>query len=522
MKSPYFNEDHALFRQTVRDFVDKEIRPYIDEWEKNQQIPRSLWKKMGDQGYLGLNYPEQYGGSAADFFYSVIFVEELAKCGAAGVPAAVSVHQYMAVAHIAEAGSDELKEKYLKPAIAGDKIASLGISEPHAGSNVAGIKTRAVREGDHYIVNGSKTFITNGYYADFTTVAVITDPDAGVGGISLLVIDKNTPGFTANKLDKMGWHSSDTGELFFENVKVPVSNLIGEEGRGFYYIMDSFQLERLIGAVMAVGGCEDTLQTTLQYMKEREAFGRPIAKFQALRHKMADLASELESIKQFVHHTAWLHNEGEFAVQQCSMAKLLASELGKKMADECLQMFGGYGYMKDFPIERMYRDARVGTIVGGTSEIMREIITKTLIDDTKYDSAYKNPGKPKAAAASNGQVKPKEQTMEGPKPEIARDIIKSLESRFRPEKAGDFAAVFHFDIAGDNGGQFTATIGEGACKVNEGHVGSPTCTIATKDSVYEEIELGKRNPEMAVMMGKIKISNISEMMKFTKLFKRLF
>lgn len=519
MKSPYFNEDHVLFRQSVRDFVDRDVKPHIVEWEKQEQIPRAVWKRMGELGFLGINYSEQYGGSAADFFYTVAFVEELARCGAAGLPAAVSVHQYMATAHIAEAGTEELKEKYLKPAISGDMIAALAISEPHAGSNVAGIKTRAVREGDHYIINGSKTFITNGFYADFVTTAVVTDPEAGIGGISLIVIDKNTAGFSANKLRKMGWHSSDTGELFFENVKVPVANLVGQEGRGFYYIMDSFQLERLVGAIMAVGGCEDTLETTLRYMKEREAFGRPIAKFQALRHRIADLAAEVESLKQFVHHTAWLHNEGEFAVKQCSMAKLLAAELGKKVADECLQMFGGYGYMQDFPIERMYRDARVGTIVGGTSEIMREIIAKTVIDDTQYGSAYKSGGphdaEPRQKASSATP------TMEK-KPEVASEIIRSLESRFRPEKAGDFEAVFHFDISGNNGGQFTAIIGDGTCQVKEGHEGEATCTVSTKDVVYEEIELGKRNPEMAVMMGKIKISNIGEMLKFSKLFYRLF
>ncbi len=517
MKSPYFNEDHVLFRQSVRDFIDRDVKPHITEWEKQEQIPREVWKKMGDLGFLGVNYPEKYGGSDADFFYTVAFVEELAKCGAAGLPAAVSVHQYMATAHISEAGSEELKEKYLKPAIAGEMIAALAISEPHAGSNVAGIKTRAVKEGDHYIVNGSKTFITNGYYSDFVTTAVVTDPDVGPAGISLMVIEKDTPGFTVNKLKKMGWHSSDTGELFFENVKVPASNLIGHEGKGFYYIMDSFQLERLVGAIMAVGGCEDTLDTTLQYMKEREAFGRPIAKFQALRHKIADLAAEVESLKQFVHHTSWLHDQGEFAVKQCSMAKLLASELGKKVADECLQMFGGYGYMQDFPIERMYRDARVGTIVGGTSEIMREIIAKTVIDDTQYGSAYKDDS-PVEKPLKKESSKPNMDK----KPEVASEIIRSLEARFKPEKAGDFEAVFHFDIAGNNGGQFTAIIGNGACQVKEGHEGDATCTVATKDTVYEEIELGKRNPEMAVMMGKIKISNIGEMLKFSKLFHRLF
>lgn len=517
MKSPYFNEDHIMFRQTVRDFIQREVKPNIQKWEDEEKIPREVWKKMGDLGFLGINYDEKYGGSGVDFFFTVAFVEELAKCGAAGLPAAVSVHQYMAVAHIYEAASEELKHKYLTPAIKGDKIAALAISEPHAGSNVAGIKTRAVRDGDHYIVNGSKTFITNGYYSDFVTTAVVTDPEAGIGGISLLIIDKNTPGFKVNKLKKMGWHSSDTGELFFEDVKVPASNLIGSEGRGFYYIMDSFQLERLVGAIMAVGGCEDTIDETIKYMKEREAFGRPIAKYQVLRHRIADLCAEVESVKQFVHHTAWLHDQGEFVVKQCSMAKLLASELGKKVADECLQMFGGYGYMRDFPIERMYRDARVGTIVGGTSEIMREIISKTVIDEAHYDSAYKSDKKSQSTVPKS-ENKP---TMDK-KPEIAKEIIMSLEQRFKAEKAGDYAAVFHFDIDGKNGGKFTAEIGSGVCKVHEGHVGVASCTIATKDEVYEEIELGKRNPEMAVMMGKIKISNLGEMLKFSKLFQRLF
>ena len=383
MKSPYFNSEHLLFRQSVREFFQKEIAPHFDEWEEQQQIPRWAWKKMGDMGYLGLVHQEAYGGSNADFFYSVVFLEELARAGNGGFGCAISVHEYMALNHIGRAGSNYLKEKYLAPGIAGDQIAALGVSEPDAGSNVQGIRTSAVLEGDHYVVNGSKTFISNGYYADFITTLVKTGD-----GMSLLVIDAGSEGLHRSKLKKMGWHASDTAEIQFDNVRVPKENLVGVEGMGFYYIMDSFQLERLVGGILAVGAMDSILEITLKYMQEREAFGRPIAKYQALRHRIADLTTEVEACRQLVHHTAWLYAQGEFAVKECSMVKLHAAELQKKVADECLQMFGGYGYMEDYPICRAYRDTRVGAIAGGTSEIMREIIAKMVMDDVKYRKAY--------------------------------------------------------------------------------------------------------------------------------------
>jgi alkylation response protein AidB-like acyl-CoA dehydrogenase len=384
MKSPYFQTEHELFRQSVRDFLQKEIAPHYNEWEANEQIPRWAWQKMGEMGYLGLCHEEKYGGSDSDFFYSLVFLEELARSGNGGFSCAISVHEYMALNHIARAGSALQKEKYLAPGIAGEKIAALGVSEPDAGSNVQGIRTSAVLEGDHYVVNGSKTFISNGFYADFITTLVKTGD-----GLSLLIIEGDAPSVKRSKLKKIGWHSSDTAEIHFDNVKVPKENLVGTEGMGFYYIMDSFQLERLVGGVLAIGAMDSMIGLALKYMQEREAFGRPIAKYQALRHRMADLMTEVEASRHLTYHTAWQFVQGEFAVKEASMVKLHASELQKKVADECLQVFGGYGYMEEYPIARAYRDTRAGTIAGGTSEILREIIAKMAIDDVKYATAYK-------------------------------------------------------------------------------------------------------------------------------------
>lgn len=271
--------------------------------------------------------------------------------------------------------------------ISGDLISSIGITEPTAGSDAANIKTTAKLEGDHYIVNGSKTFITNGVYGDFIVTVVKTDPNAGSAGVSLLVIDRNADGVSASKLKKLGWHASDTAELAFDQVKVPKENLIGEEGRGFYYLMGGLQVERLAGAIMGYAACEKAMEYTLQYMSERRAFNRTINKFQVLRHRMAQLATEIESCKQFVLYCCRLENDKKYAVKECSMAKLQATELSDKVMYECLQMFGGYGYMEEYKIARMFRDSRVGTIGGGSSEIMREIIAKMIIDDVSYQSA---------------------------------------------------------------------------------------------------------------------------------------
>ena len=388
MSSQYFNQDHQLFRQSVRQFIEKEVIPNASTWESERQIPKSIFQKMGDLGYLGINFSEDYGGTNADLWYSVVFLEEIARSTMGGFSTAVSVHQYMAINHIAKIGSSFLKEKYLIPAIAGKKIAALGISEPNAGSDVSAILTTAVRDGDEYVINGSKTFITNGTYGDFITLTCKTNTSAGANGVSLIVVDLNAEGISRTKLNKMGWHSSDTAEISFDDVRVPVTHLIGQENAGFYYLMESLQLERLVAAIMAVAGSELSLELTIQYLHERETFGRPIAKYQAIRHKIAEMATEVAVAREFVYSTCWKFTQGEVMVKECSMAKLFTSELAKRVADGCLQFFGGFGYIEDYPICRIYRDARVGTIAGGTSEIMKEIISKIVVDGAAYQKVY--------------------------------------------------------------------------------------------------------------------------------------
>lgn len=388
MSSQYFNQDHQLFRQSVRQFIEKEVIPNAEKWESERQIPKSIFQKMGDLGYLGINFSEDYGGTNADLWYSVVFLEEIARSTMGGFSTAVSVHQYMAINHIAKIGSSLLKEKYLIPAIAGEKIAALGISEPNAGSDVSAILTTAVRDGDEYVINGSKTFITNGTYGDFITLTCKTNTSAGANGVSLIVVDLNAEGISRTKLNKMGWHSSDTAEISFDNVRVPVTHLIGQENAGFYYLMESLQLERLVAAIMAVAGSELSLELTIKYLHERETFGRPIAKYQAIRHKIAEMATEVDIAREFVYSTCWKFTQGEVMVKECSMAKLFTSELAKRVADGCLQFFGGFGYIEDYPICRIYRDARVGTIAGGTSEIMKEIISKIVVDGAAYQKVY--------------------------------------------------------------------------------------------------------------------------------------
>jgi len=539
----YFNPEHELFRQSVRDFVQKEIVPHVNQWEEEEKIPREVFKRMGELGFLGINFPESLGGTDNDFWYTVVYLEELARATFAGLSACVSVHQYMATNHILRAGSDYLKERYLKPSIDGSFVGSIAISEPGAGSDVANLRATAVRDGDHYIINGNKTFITNGYYGNFVNVAVKTDPAAGLAGISLIVVDADTPGFTRTKLKKMGWKSSDTAELFFDNVKVPATNLVGQEGRGFFYIMESFQLERLVAAIMATSACEHKIETTIAYMQQRNAFGKPIVKYQALRHKMADLITEVEMTKRFTYYCCDLFARGIFAVKECSMAKMKATELGKRVADECLQMFGGYGYMSEYTMERAYRDARVGTIVGGTTEIMKEIISKIAIDGVNYESAYKA-GK-SDAADNNGPVKAATKAAESPEtvnknpnnissqqnqngkmsattPETAKEIIYSLPQRLKADKVEDSATHrFHFLLDGPTGGNFTVTLANKTVTILDGLIDSPTCEIRAKATDYEDLELGRGNPQMMFMMGKIKVTNLGEVMKFITYFHRV-
>ncbi|MBE7639866.1 acyl-CoA dehydrogenase [Salegentibacter sp. BLCTC] len=389
MNSLYFTEEHELFRKSFQDFLQKEVVPHIDKWEKSGTIDRFIWKKFGEMGYFGLNQPEEYGGMNLDIFYTVIFLEELQKINSGGFAAAIWAHAYLAMTHVNKEGDDQIKKKYLSPSIDGEKIGCLCITEPFGGSDVAGMRSTAIKKGDKYVLNGSKTFITNGVYSDYLVVAAKTDPDKGNKGMSIFIVDRDTPGISASKLDKLGWRASDTAELAFDNVEIPAENLMGEEGKGFSYIMQHFALERLIMGINAHARAQFALDYTLGYMAEREAFGKSIDKFQALRHSVADMASEIEVNREFNYSIAKRLNDGQYVVKEASMSKLLSTKMADRVIYDCLQLLGGYGYMEDYPLARMFRDSRLGPIGGGTSEILREIIAKMVIDKKEYKPAAK-------------------------------------------------------------------------------------------------------------------------------------
>lgn len=386
MSTSLLTTEHETFRQTLRTFIRKEILPHIDRWEEEEQIDRSIWKKMGDMGFMALNYPEKYGGMNLDFYFSMIFCEELSYCFSGGFTISALVIQYMSAPYLLKHASEELKQKYLRPVLTGDLISAVAITEPGAGSDVQHIKTTACKEGDYYIVNGSKTFITNGVYGDFFITTVKTSPHKGYKGISLLLIERDSPGVTTHKIKKMGWLASDTAEIAFDQVQVPVSNLIGEENAGFKYLMGGLQLERLTAAIHSLATAESALEYTLDYIRQREAFGKKIKDFQASRHRVAQMVADIATTKAFIRHCCDLQEKGNYAVKECSIAKLQASELAIQVVHHCLQLFGGYGFTEDYKIARLYRDVRVGTIIGGTSEIMREIIAKIAIDDIQYNT----------------------------------------------------------------------------------------------------------------------------------------
>jgi len=381
----YFSEEHDLFRQTFRDFLEKEVKPNVDQWEKDGFLPREIYKKFGDMGFFGMTFPEAYGGMDSDLWYNVVFDEELARVNSGGFSASIGAHPLLALTHINAEGNEDQKQRYLVPGIKGEKVGCLAITEPGGGSDVAAVRTSAKKDGDYYIVNGSKTFITNGVLSDFLIVVVQTDSSAkGSRGLSLLIIDRDTPGVSATMLDKLGWRASDTGEIAFDDVRVPTENLLGAEGQGFFYIMQHFVSERLSMGSGGVAAASYALELTLQYMNEREAFGKKINRFQELRHRIAQMASEIEMNRIFVYELYRRYNSGDYPVKESSMCKLLGTQLADKVINDCLQMFGGYGYMESYPLARMFRDARLGQIGGGTSEIMREIISKTMIDAREY------------------------------------------------------------------------------------------------------------------------------------------
>lgn len=380
----YFTEEHESFRASFKDFLKKEVVPHIEKWEKTGDIDRFIWEKFGEMGYFGLPYPEEYGGLELDFFYTVILLEELQKINSGGFAAAIWAHAYLAMTHLNAEGSDDIKQRYLTPSITGKKIGCLCVTEPFGGSDVAGMRTTAVKKGDSYILNGSKTFITNGVSSDYLVVAAKTNPKLGNKGMSIFVVDRDAIGVSATKLDKLGWKASDTGEIAFDNVEVPARNLMGEENKGFQYIMQHFALERLVMGVNAHARAEYALEYTLDYMSQRTAFGKTIDTFQALRHKVADMAAEVEMCKTFNYVTANRLNKGEYAVKEATMSKLLSTKMADEVIYNCLQFLGGYGYMEEYPLARLLRDSRLGPIGGGTSEILREIIAKMVIDKKEY------------------------------------------------------------------------------------------------------------------------------------------
>lgn len=387
MASMYFTEEHEAFRESFRDFLHKEVVPHIEKWEQTGNIERFIWSKFGEMGYFGISYPETYGGLDLDIFYMVIFLEELQKINSGGFAAAMWAHVYLAMTHLNKEGDDRIKREYLTPSINGEKIGCLCITEPFGGSDVAGMRSTAIKEGDTYIINGSKTFITNGVYSDYLIVAAKTNPDEKHKGMSIFVIDRDTPGISATKLDKLGWRASDTGEIAFDNVVVPAENLMGEEGKGFPYIMQHFALERLLMGINAHARAEYAIEYALQYMSEREAFGKSIDQFQALRHKIAEMASEVEVCKEFNYSVAKRLGEGGYVVKEASMSKLVSTKIADQVIYDALQMLGGYGYMEEYPLARLSRDSRLGPIGGGTSEILKEIIAKMIIDKKEYKPA---------------------------------------------------------------------------------------------------------------------------------------
>lgn len=379
MKYSIFNEEHEAVRRTIRKFIEQEIVPYVEEWEKDGYFADWVFPRMGELGLLSLRYPEKFGGAGGDYFMGLVLAEETARCGIGGLPMAVAVQTDMATPPIMQFGSEAQIQKYLVPALKGEKVASLGITEPNAGSDVAAIQTRAVRDGEDWVINGRKTFITNGVRADFITLVAKTNPDLGYNGVSLFLVDKGTPGFNVTrKLDKVGMRSSDTAELLFEDCRVPAESLLGLENRGFHQIMWELQGERLIGAAAAVAGAQKTFEKALDYARGRSQFGRPLVKFQVIAHKLAEMATEIEAARQLVYSTARKYAAAEYPVKEISMAKLVGGQVSYRVADMALQIHGGYGYMMEYEVQRAWRDSRLNRIGGGTDEIMKEVIAKTL------------------------------------------------------------------------------------------------------------------------------------------------
>jgi acyl-CoA dehydrogenase len=372
-----FTDEHEELRGAVRAFVERELLANAEEWERAEAFPKEVFRRIGELGYFGLKFPEEVGGSGPDFVADAVVTEEFALCGSGGVAACLGGHKDLAMLYVGNFGTAEQHARWLTPAINGVIVGALAVTEPDAGSDVAGLKCSARRDGDDWVINGSKLFITNGSWADFIVVAAKTDPDAGHQGLTLFVIDADTPGYSARRIPMLGWRTGQTGELSFADVRVPDANRLGAIGGGFYAIMQNFAWERLIMALGAVSGAERTYELAKNYALNRPAFGRPVGKFQVWRHRFADMATRIEAARALTYQALRQYAAGENPIREVAMAKLYTSELAFHVADECVQIHGGYGYVMEFPAQRAWRDSRLGPIGGGTSEIMKEIIGKT-------------------------------------------------------------------------------------------------------------------------------------------------
>jgi citronellyl-CoA dehydrogenase len=374
----YFTKEHEQVRKALRDFVNKRINPFVDEWEEKGAAPlHDLFKEMGDLGFLGIRYDERYGGLGLDYWYETVMLEEIARARCGGVPMAIAVQTNMATPAIAEFGSEYLKDKYLRGAIRGELVGAIAVTEPDAGSDVAALKTFAKRDGDAYVLNGSKTYITNGTQADFLTLLARTSEAPGYHSFSLFVVPTDLPGFKiSKKLDKLGMRSSDTAELYFDDLRIPVENLIGREGEGFIYQMQQFQHERFSALPVCYIGAEEMIRETVAYIKKRIVFGKPLIKKQVLRHRLVDWLSEIECLRQLTYHIVRLKMARQDATKEISMGKLIGGRLLNQVADGCLQMYGGMGFMNEMHVSRFFRDARLISIGAGASEVMSDIIAK--------------------------------------------------------------------------------------------------------------------------------------------------
>lgn len=369
-----------LFRDNVKRFLEKEIVPHYEKWEKESWMPREIWTKLGENGLLAVDQAEQYGGAGVPYQYCVVVLEETAKAGLGSLCTGLSVHSDIVAPYVAHLGNDRQKDYWLPKMVSGEVVGAIGMTEPGAGSDLANIRTSAVRDGDHYVINGSKTFITNGQHAGLVILAAKTDPSAGAKGVSLFLIDTSLPGFARGKnLEKIGLHSQDTSELFFDNLRVPADALLGEEGKGFAYMMQELPRERLNIAVQGVYSAEGVLESTIRYVTERKAFGAPLSQLQNTRFTLAQCKTDIECNKAFLNHCIALYMEGKLDVPMAAMIKLSTTELQGRVADACLQMHGGYGYMVEYPVARAYVDARIQRIYGGANEIMKEVIARSLV-----------------------------------------------------------------------------------------------------------------------------------------------